>query len=464
MENELVGMMHNLDEQEKAALLEELRREVGDERLEQMAEFGRKWRAFRETDGFQTLRDFLQAISEEVSSRDDLKDIKGAEALTALGELLQDADFQHRIEERLERMGDDAEPVEVIANYPITKAYVDHSLAMKTLDNGLFAIAMGEPYFELTPKGGKSKEAYRLTASADACSRFFAESKGNAEHIKDVLETVYTLRTDKRAEGFIYRGRIWFTVNTIVQEMRRTKGGTVRAKEYQRDRKLVDNALLAASGAQIVGTRPNGEPTNTFYLINATRRKKITLKQGSREITYTDVWGFDASSDTVTDYARELGNAYRYPLLELDKPLTLDEAWIERYLKDALNEARDGLYSTRKGKPYPRKATSYTVTRSWPEIFDKAQPIGSMGSRQKAKLVDTFDKMLSVLADMDAHDKLRAGYPLYIKAYSERDAARGRGRGEWKTLVIECSRHTHAPVVKLESGREEVEAELSRSK
>lgn len=446
MKNELVGMMNDLDEQEKEALIEELRREVGDERLEQMAEFGRKWQAFRETDGFQTLRDFLQAISEEVSSRDDLKDIKGAEALTALGELLQDADFQHRIEERLERMGDDAEVVEVIASYKTTEAFSNHSLAMKTLDDGLYAIAMGEPYFELTPKGGKSKEAYRLTASADACSRFFADSKGNAEQIKDVLETVYTLRTDKRAEGFVYRGRIWFTVNTIVQEMRRTKGGTVKAKDYQRDRKLVDNALLAASGAQVVGTRPNGEPTSTYYLINAVRRDKITYKKE----TYTDVWGFDVSAETVNDYARELGYSHSYPLLELEEPLTLDEAWIERYLKDALNEARGKLYKTdSNGNPKQHRRANYTVTRSWPEIFKRARPLGDMSSRQKARLVETFNKMLGVLADMDAHDKLRAGYPLYIRAYSERDAATGRGRGAWKTLVIECSRNMHAASVDL---------------
>ena len=72
-----------------------------------------------------------------------------------------------------------------------------------------------------------------------------------------------------------------------------------------------------------------------------------------------------------------------------------------------------------------------------------------MDSRQKRKLIGDFQAALIALAAMDARDKLHPGRPLYIHAYSEREAGRGRGKGAWVTLVIECTSTFHAPQIDL---------------
>lgn len=347
----------------------------------------------------------------------------------------------------LRQLVDDTEEItEVpVAHYITTETFSNHALILKVLNEGLFAIAMGQPSYVLAPKRNHSRESWKLTAAAESCTQFFTAG-GNAEVAKDVLETVYTLRTDRQAEGFVYRGRVWFTVNTILQEMLRTKGGTSRARDKKVNREVVDAALLAASSAQIVGTDPAGYPTDAIYLLNAIRREKVTY--GKHE--YTDVWGFELAANTANDYARELKHGYTYPLLDMDRALTLDESWIDRYLKDAINVARGKLYgTTRDGKPKRTRFKKWTVRRSWPSIFQMARPLKTMTSRQKNSLVKDFQTVLEVLAEMEAHDKLRPGYPMYIRAYSERNPGRGRGKGAWVNLVLECSVEFHAPEIDL---------------
>ena len=341
----------------------------------------------------------------------------------------------------------DSEEIETVelANFKTNESFSNHSLILKTLDEGLFHIAMGNDYFELEPRGGNSNEHYKLTASKGACSDFF-KNKGNAEIAKKVLETVYTIMNDERAESFVKNGRIWITLNTIVQEMRRTEAGTISAKDYKNDREMVDRALWAVSGAQIAGLKANGEPINTIYVMNAVRRDQVVYNNQ----IYNDVWGFETNVTTANDYAKDLGYTHNYPLLKMPKPMTFDEAWIERYLKDALNQARNELYTTDKnGNPKPTKKGKTKVVRAWSAIFERAYPIGEIDSRKKAGIVKKFEKMLTVLANMDCHGELRAGYPMSIKAYSERDAGRGRGGGAWLNLVIECTRETHRPSVNL---------------
>lgn len=324
-----------------------------------------------------------------------------------------------------------------VAQYKTDSVFSNHSLAMKAF-NGMFAIAMGKPYYELSPKRKGSKEVYRLTASSDSCSRFFYECGGNTEQIKDVLETVYTLRTDKRALGFLCEGRVWFTVNTIVEEMRRTTAGTVPARKFKSDRELVDAALMAASSAQISGIKPNGEPTDVMYALNAVRKDIVHF----RGAEYRDVWGFMPEGSTINDYARAMKQTYTYPLLVSDKPLTIDEAWVDRYLRDVLNNARDKIYKHGKSK--------FTITRSWESIFETAFPMKTPTSRQKQKIVNMFEKVLRLQADMDKNGDMRKGRPLYINAHSKRDSSRGRGRGAWVSLVIECSKNTHVPKIDLQ--------------
>lgn len=347
-----------------------------------------------------------------------------------------------------EAKGADEEPEEVtLAQYKTDRVFGNHSLSLKVL-NGIYDIAFGKPYYEIAPKGGKSGESYRLTGSVDAASRFLYEYGGNSELLKDVLETVHTLRTDMRAEGFLCNGRVWFTVNTIVEEMRRTTGGTVAAKKYPNDRQVVDAALTLASGAQVVGVKPNGDPMDVTYLINAVRRDRITFK----ETEYSDVWGFLPDAATINDYAREIGQAYSYPLLVSKKPLTMDEAWIDRYLRDVLNEARGRLYKVGRNKaPVVRSARvkHYEKEILWDTIFKTACPMKEPSSRQKQKIVDTFERVLKLQADMEKRGEMREGMPLYINAHSVRDASRGRGRGKWEKLVIDCSRELRVPDIDL---------------
>ena len=347
-----------------------------------------------------------------------------------------------------EAKGADEEPEEVtLAQYKTDNVFSNHSLIMNSL-NGIYDIAFGKPYYEITPKSGESRESYRLTASVDAASRFLYEYGGNSELLKDVLETVHTLRTDRRAEGFLCNGRVWFTVNTIVEEMRRTTGGTVAAKKYPNDRQVVDAALTFASGAQVVGVKPNGDPLDVTYLLNAIRRDKIVF----HEAEYRDVWGFSVDATTINDYAREIGQAYSYPLLVSKKPLTMDEAWIDRYLRDVLNEARGRLYKVGKNKaPVVRSARvkHYEKEILWDTIFKTACPMKEPSSRQKQKIVDTFERVLKLQADMEKRGEMREGMPLYINAHSVRDASRGRGRGKWEKLVIDCSRELRVPDIDL---------------
>lgn len=342
----------------------------------------------------------------------------------------------------------DEEPEEVtLARYKTDRAFYNHSLSLKVL-NGIYDIAFGKPYYEIVPKDGPSSERYRLTGSVDAASRFLYEYGGNSELLKDVLETVHTLRTDRRAEGFLCNGRVWFTVNTIVEEMRRTTGGTVAAKKYPNDRQVVDAALTFASGAQVVGVKLNGDPMDVTYLINAVRRDRITFK----ETEYRDVWGFLPDAATINDYAREIKQAYSYPLLVSKKPLTLDEAWIDRYLRDVLNEVRGKLYKVGKNKaPVVRSARVKHCEKEilWDTIFKTASPMKEPSSRQKQKIVDTFEKVLKLQADMEKRGEMREGMPLYINAHSVRDASRGRGRGKWEKLVIDCSRELRVPDIDL---------------
>lgn len=344
--------------------------------------------------------------------------------------------------------GAEEEPEEVaLAQYKTDRVFANHSLSLKVL-NGIYDIAFGKPYYEIAPKKGKSSESYRLTGSADAAGRFLYEYGGNSELLKDVLETVHVLRTDKRAEGFLCNGRVWFTVNTIVEEMRRTTGGTVTAKNYPNDRQTVDAALTFASGAQVVGVKPNGDPMNVTYLTDAIRRDRITF----RETEYRDVWGFLPDAATINDYAREISQAYNYPLLVSKKPLTMDEAWIDRYLRDVLNEARGRLYKTSKsGIPSIRSACVKHFEKAilWDTIFKTACPMKEPSSRQKQKIVDTFEKVLRLQADMEKRGEMREGMPLYINAHSERDASRGRGKGAWVKLVIDCSRELRVPDIDL---------------
>lgn len=333
-----------------------------------------------------------------------------------------------------------------LADFKRDSSFQNHSLAMKSL-SGLEAIARGEKRYQLSPRSSASSEEYVLTASQDDCEKLFSLRGISTEHVRSVLQAVYDLRTSRSAEGFVTGGRIWFTTGTILKEMLRTTGGTIREPSNSKaSLKIVDAALLAASGARIQGIGPDGNVLNVDYFINAKRRDSVKY----RGLTYRDVWGFLYNGDdakTLNDYAMQIGQAHRYPLLNSDAPMDMGDVWVYDYILDMINEA--------SGKLYPNgaktaKHKTCTIRRSWSTIFDKASPMKALDSRKKKNVVERFDEMLKKVAPMAKDgDVSRNGRPLYITAWSEREAGRGRGAGAWKNLVLECHVDTVRPQVDL---------------
>lgn len=325
-------------------------------------------------------------------------------------------------------------------------SFQNHSLGMKAL-SGLEAIARGEKAFQLSPRSGKSKETYELAAIQVDCEKLFSLRGVSTEHVRSVLQTVYDLRTSHNAEGFVSGGRIWFTTGTILKEMLRTTGGTIREPGNSKAAlKVIDAALMAASGARIRGMGPDGQVLSVDYFLNAVRRDKVTY----RGVEYRDVWGFLYSgngSKTLNDYAMEIGQAHYYPLLDSSEPLEFPDVWIYDYLLDMLNEAGGRLYPRDADRA---KRTTCTVKRAWETIFEKASPMKALDSRKKKALVSRFDAIAQKVVVMAKNGEvLRNGKPLYVRAKSERDAGRGRGAGAWKNLVLECHADTVRPNVDL---------------
>lgn len=328
-----------------------------------------------------------------------------------------------------------------LAQYAKAEVFQNHDFSAKTID-GLFAIAMGEPSYELVPRSGKSKERYVLTASEDACTKLFQVRGANAEQVRAILGTVHSLTKNPRAAEFAHDGRVWFTVNRIAEELLRTDAGTIRAKDNRTAHDLVDAALEAASGAQIKGTSPDGTTTKVVYLLDAIRLDKVSYNGE----TYRDVWGIAVSAETLAEYAEAKGHAYHYALPKRAKPFTLDTVWISSYLSDAMHEARGRLYSVNKrtGRITRRKGTNTVLLkRAWQDgeraIFSLSSPTRELSSRQKDKVVRGFEDELTNIVREEAHGERHEGMPLYVRAWSERDGGRGRGKGAYRNLCLEVS-------------------------
>lgn len=323
--------------------------------------------------------------------------------------------------------------VKSIAQFKVEKMAVNHSLLIKTLD-GLVEIAYGKPSYRLDPanKKSKSQESYELTASEKRCSQFFVENNANVEHVKDIMAVIYTLRKDKRAEGFKHRGKIWFTEATIAREWLRTEQGTISNPDKAKaSKKIIHDAIFMLSSAQICGTKPDGSPLAVDYVMNAVFRDKMKDEKG---FIHNDVWGFP--DDAIPVYSETIGSIYDYPKLDLP-PLKPTNVWMRGFLIDALNQGRAKLYSGDK----KTKTKNFTIKRSWETIFEKASPLkgGQLPPKTKARIVNDMQEMLRAIAKDDCKGKFRESRPMSIKAWSTRDASRGRGKGSWELLVIECS-------------------------
>ena len=330
------------------------------------------------------------------------------------------------------------EQVKAIAHYPVDEMTTNHAFINKAID-GLVDIALGEKSFVLAPKNArsKSKERYKLTASEDYCAAFFHENKGaNTDHVRGIMSAVHTMRTDRRAEGYVHKGRIWFQESTIVREWFRTQRGSIeKPRNATAAKKAVHDAITMLSSAQISGTDASGNTIALEYFMQAAYRERLEV--GGR-VLEGGFWGFPENATPIEDYSKEIGQSYSYPLLDGDV-MSMKNVWIKTYLLDVLNQARGELY-TKGGKVNPRKRNT-KVKRSWEEIFKRADPLrnGNLPPKTKQRIVSDFEQMLRTLAKMDNTGKLREGRPMSIKARSVRDATKGRGKGEWVTLVIECS-------------------------
>jgi len=330
-----------------------------------------------------------------------------------------------------------------LAQYSITGNIVDSSLALKAL-RGLVAIAHGAPSVEIQPERGKSRESYKVTASYEPTNRFFIYDGGNIEELKLITETVHTLKTEKCAEGLIHEGRIWFTTNKILTEITRTESGADNDTRHSKKKELVDDGLLAMSSLQIVGTDPAGNPLNVAYFMNAERREKVVFNGNE----YRDVWGFNYSSRTISDYADELGQTHKYPLIKGVEKMTVQQAAVRRYLTDKLHEYRHRVY-TSTGNPSKKSGGKCTDELSWETIFQTFSPLVPLEYRQKRRLVRDFDLILNALAIMDSKGELHEGRPMSLMAYSTRKKGVGSGRGAWDKLIISCTAKYHVPKVNL---------------
>lgn len=332
-------------------------------------------------------------------------------------------------------------PAEVpLAQFSKNRLFQNHGLAFKSLD-GLFNIAAGATSHVLVPRSGNSLEKYVLTASEDACFRLFQISGANTEQVRAILSTVYSLKKDPRSAEFVYEGRVWFSTNKIVEELLRTSAGTVRGSDNETAHELVERTLEAVSGAQIKGTTPDGSTTKILYLLDAVRLDEVTH---NGEV-YRDVWGFSVSQETLAEYAESIGQAYSYPLPSREKPFTIQSVAVNEYLSDALNQARDRLYFVnKKGRFVKRRGiSSFTITRAWQGgdrgIFELFSPARELDSRQKDRLVRMFEEELTNLVREESHGGRRNGGALYVRAWSERDGSRGRGKGAYRNLVLEVT-------------------------
>lgn len=353
-----------------------------------------------------------------------------------------------------------APPVEVLSPVKVSQPITIHSLAMKAFDSMLDSLFKSGGEVVVRPRRGNSMEEYRLSVVPAKVSAYCAAG-GNPEYIKCILETVHTLMSDGRAAAYESDGRVWFTVNTIVEEIRRTSYGTVEGRKCPNDAEVTDAGLLALSSMQMTGYSPSGDPTNVMYMFNAERMARITYKGR----TYENVWGFSKDAYTIGSYAAERGQQYAYPLLESDTPMTRGEAEARRYLLDVLNQIRGKLYRVgRGGKVTRSKIAEFTVTRSWASIFESIRPLDDLRPEQKQKIVNDFQEMLRKLADMDSKGGLRKGMPLYIEAHSTRLGNRGGGSGAWDQLVVTGHSYLDASLTVDIGGKERKKRARARKK
>lgn len=313
----------------------------------------------------------------------------------------------------------------------------NHSFYAKAL-KGFEEIAFdGKGSFELAAKRGNRKAV--LFANPDLCARYIGNAGANWPSALEIAVTVKQLLKKAGAELKAH-GRIWLSLNTIIDNLTRTaQGVNTGARRNDAFRKAVNDALFALSSSQIQICDDRGKPIALGYMFNAEYRETMLDPAGN---VLKDVWGFmpiEGDQDFLTLTARE---TTARPLLNC-KPFNLKNYWISQYLMG-------GVISEIRAKLYPARGKglkSYTATRSWNSVFDTAEPTTGgeqLSSRKKNRVVCDVQDVLVAIAEEEAEqDK-----PIYLQAKT----AFGTG-GKFVELKITGYKTYHAQTIDLGTTR-----------
>lgn len=334
------------------------------------------------------------------------------------------------------------EPPEVTTvTAKLAKTPYNHSFALKAL-KGYEAMAYsGESSYTLKAKSGKQKTVLR--ANNELVAEFIGKDGANSELAKRVAQIANELTRTPEAIAARLNGRVWISVNTIINELTRTTAGTnenLRRRAEYHD--TVNACLRALSSSQFDIYSHDGNLSYSGYIMNAEYLAKITDTSGN---VVRDVWGF-LDTESSRDFAELMAlQVSRRPPLEMAKPLNANTVWMGQYLEgDAISAIRAKLYP---GKGKSRGLKSHTETRSLQELFNAAEPLadGNLESRRKTQILKDLEKVLYAISKQERN----AERPIWIQAKATRDGRTGRGLGRWDSLVITGYKTAHKCLIGL---------------
>ena len=332
-----------------------------------------------------------------------------------------------------------------------TRTLQDHTLPNKHLGNAIMhAAKTGKDHYTVAPRGGSSLEKWTIYCYPSVASEYL-EAGGTPVLIELVKDTCEQLLRERDVD-FSQDGHVWITVKKIVQELGTSKQGVL----INRNKELYEQVLIAMRALvsmRIGGHAPGGAGIEVVALNAPVYLGEYTYKGN----TYRDAFGFPDprfARRTLTKEAEDLGQVTWYDLPE-GKPLTPEEASVERIVRACMHEARNKLYKIEKNKkPKPKEKDTCTLTRSWGSIFKRLSPNDGkdLRARQKDKIVAALEKVLREEAERERHGKIYEGAPLYVRAHSTFTAGKGRGKGAYEDLIIEVSRTTKQPSINITRG------------
>lgn len=358
--------------------------------------------------------------------------------------------------EKSEGRGAEAEEITALAQWHTHDNFNDHSQRAKGLIKAITPMSYAKKTEDATylqkSKSRRSAEQYlynftgriheNATGNISALNHYVSLPGAYPSLLGVILDTVTTICIDPQAENYQDEyGYIWITENHIIEEARRTTAGTVKAKDYKRDQRIINAGMDLLSGMQWKGVDVNGDIIESRYFLNAERYAEVTFN-GS---TYKNVWRVDPRSVGIAQQAMSRGHARSYPLLETNA-LTLEEKCVLTHINDMLHQLRHKLYLA-NGKP--KKTKEATLKRRWDSIFQERydQPGNPLDNRQRERIIATYGRLLEIVAGNELHDEYHTGRPLYLKAWITRKPTKGKRRSAAVYLIIEAKSTLHKPII-----------------